>query len=341
MKNVRNSSRYSFPRRKRWVVTGAAGFIGSHLVESLLLGDQEVIGLDNFSTGNKENLIDIERAVGEKKWRKFKFYEGDTRDPDICNQICAGADIVLHQAALGSVPRSITNPLETNDVNVSGFLNILIAAKNRGVRRVVYASSSSVYGNDREPRKVEHRTGEPLSPYAVTKVVNELHAKVFSKIYDIQVIGLRYFNVFGPRQNPDGVYSAVIPRWIKAMIEQEPVIINGDGETSRDFCFIKNVIQANFLAAETEHPEALNQVYNVAVGESTSLLQLYSILKSGLTDYCKVLDEKSGPHFAPFRQGDVKHSLADITKSIELLGYDPEYRLMDGIRQAIPWYISR
>ncbi len=313
-----------------WLVTGVAGFIGSHLLECLLGDGQKVIGLDNFATGHQKNLDEVLSQVKGD----FQFIQGDIRDPAVCQKAVKGVDFVLHQAALGSVPRSIQDPLTTHDVNVTGFLNMLIAAKDAGVKRFVYASSSSVYGDSPILPKVEAHQGNPLSPYAVSKMTNELYAKAFSNCYDIETIGLRYFNVFGARQDPNGQYAAVIPLWVKALLQNEPVYINGDGETSRDFCYVKNVVQANILAATTQNQAAVNTAYNIAVGEQTTLNQLYQALAKRLN-----ISGRS-PVYRAFRPGDVRHSLASIGKAVDLLGYQPTHQIDAGLNEAIAWYSS-
>jgi UDP-N-acetylglucosamine/UDP-N-acetylgalactosamine 4-epimerase len=320
-----------------WLVTGAAGFIGSGLVEALLELNQRVTGLDNFSTGYRHNLDLVRESVGDRAWQNFRFIKGDIRELKECARACEGADYVLHEAALGSVPRSIHDPILTNANNVTGFLNMLVAARDAKVKRVVYAASSSTYGDSPELPKVESVIGRPLSPYAVTKYVNELYADVFARCYDVETIGLRYFNVFGPRQDPNGAYASVIPQWIAALIGDRPVVINGDGETSRDFCFINNVVQANLLAALAQDKEAVNQVYNVALNERTSLNELYEILRSELAEGFPRLHEHR-PQHAQFREGDVRHSQADITKAATLLGFAPTHRIREGLRQTIEWY---
>lgn len=322
---------------KKWLITGVAGFIGSNLLEKLLALGQEVVGLDNFSTGKRENLDEVERIVGRERWKNFKFIEGDLRDLDICMAACSNVDIVLHQGAIGSVPRSIEYPADTHSANATGALNIFVSAKEKRVKRVVYASSSAVYGDEPTLPKVEHRIGKPLSPYAATKLVNEIYADVFSRVYKIELIGLRYFNVFGPRQDPEGPYAAVIPRWISAMLKNQPVFIYGDGETSRDFCYVANVVQANILSALTDNQEALNRVYNIAVGQRTTLNQLFSTIRE------KLLASVSGlkinePVYEDFRPGDIRHSLADITLAKNLLGYQPTHTLADGLEEALDWY---
>ena len=320
---------------RTWLVTGAAGFIGSHLVESLLSLDQTVVGLDNFATGHRNNLQAVQASLSTTQWARFRFMEGDIRDAATCATACQGAQIVLHQAALGSVPRSIADPITSNAANVTGFLNLLVAARDVGVQRFVYAASSSTYGDHPALPKVEHTIGRPLSPYAVTKLVNELYAEVFARTYGLHSMGLRYFNVFGPRQDPNGAYAAVIPRWASALVKGEPVRINGDGETSRDFCFVANAVQANLLAGTTSNPAALNQVYNVAVGERTSLNTLFVLLKGALGPAVKGDPQ---PVHQDFRAGDVRHSLADISKAQTLLGYAPSHDVRAGLRVAAPWY---
>lgn len=324
---------------KTWLITGVAGFIGSNLLETLLKLDQSVVGLDNFSTGHQKNLAEVQSLVTSEQWQRFRFIEGDIRDPDACRQACEGVDFVLHQAALGSVPRSIEDPVTTNATNIDGFLNMLVAARDSKVKRFVYAASSSTYGDHPGLPKVEDLIGKPLSPYAVTKVVNELYADVFAKTYGMACNGLRYFNVFGRRQDPDGAYAAVIPKWTAALISDEPVYVNGDGETSRDFCYIDNAVQANILAAMADKPEALNQVYNVAFGARTTLNQLYQQLRGQLLPRYPHLANAS-PTYRDFRAGDVRHSLADITKARTLLGYSPTHDLHSGLQEAIGWYME-
>lgn len=322
---------------RRWLVTGVAGFIGSHLLETLLQNGQQVVGLDNFATGHRHNLDWVQAAVSPAEWARFRFVEGDIRDATACGQACAGVDFVLHQAALGSVPRSINDPLTTNAANITGFLNMLVAARDAKVRRFVYAASSSTYGDHPGLPKVEHLIGKPLSPYAVTKYVNELYADVFARCYGMESVGLRYFNVFGPRQDPEGAYAAVIPKWAAAILRGETVYINGDGETSRDFCFVANAVQANLLAATTANAEAVNQVYNVAVGDQTSLNQLYQLLAERLKARRPALCPGEPVH-RDFRSGDVRHSRADIGKARERLGYEPTHRIGDGLDVATDWY---
>jgi UDP-N-acetylglucosamine 4-epimerase len=321
---------------KKWLLTGAAGFIGSNLLETLLRLDQEVVALDNYSTGHCRNLAEVQRLVSAEQWTKFKLIEGDIRDLETCKQCSARVDYVLHQAALGSVPRSISNPADSNASNVTGFLNMLIAAKETHVKRFVYASSSSVYGDHPALPKSEEVAGECLSPYALTKRVNELYASVFARCYGLESIGLRYFNVFGPRQDPNGPYAAVIPKWVSAMIHGQPVQINGDGTTSRDFCYVANVVQANLLAATTPDPQAVNQVYNVALHSRTSLNELFALLKERLRDFPHV--GASQPVYADFREGDVRHSEASISKAQRLLGYAPTHQIEEGLDEALVWY---
>ncbi|MEL6710169.1 MAG: NAD-dependent epimerase/dehydratase family protein [Pseudomonadota bacterium] len=324
---------------KYWLVTGAAGFIGSHLLETLLRLNQRVVGLDNFSTGYQHNLDQVQALVSAQQWANFRFIDGDIRDLTTCQQACAEVDFVLHQAALGSVPRSIENPLATNANNIDGFLNMLVAARDAGVKRFVYAASSSTYGDHADLPKVEDKIGNPLSPYAVTKLVNEVYAEVFARAYGFRAIGLRYFNIFGRRQDPNGAYAAVIPKWIAAMLSDESVYINGDGETSRDFCFVDNAVQANLLAATTIDEAASNQVYNVAVSDCASLNQLYALLRDNLMPHCPHLRDAK-PIYRDFRAGDVRHSLADISKAKRLLGYQPTHRIDAGISNTVSWYIS-
>jgi UDP-N-acetylglucosamine 4-epimerase len=321
---------------RRWLITGAAGFIGSNLLLTLLELDQHVVGLDNFATGHRRNLQEVESSVTPDQWRRFRFIEGDIRDPSTTRRACDEIDFVLHQAALGSVPRSIEDPITTNSVNVGGFLEMLKAARDAGVKRFVYAASSSTYGDHPGLPKVESLIGKPLSPYAVTKLANELYAEVFSSIYGFPSIGLRYFNIFGARQDPDGPYAAVIPKWAAAMIHNEPIHINGDGETSRDFCYVANAVQANLLAATTPDPAAVNQVYNVAVGERTSLNELFEHLRTLLAPRFGHL-ATSKPNYRDFRAGDVRHSLADISKAKRLLGYEPTHAVGAGLSEAVEW----
>lgn len=325
-----------------WLVTGVAGFIGSNLLETLLKFNQRVVGLDNFATGHQRNLDEVQAIVGPEKWQNFEFIRGDIRNLDDCRRALlltpdTPVDYVLHQAALGSVPRSLKDPINSNENNISGFLNMLTAARDAKVKRLVYAASSSTYGDHPGLPKVEDAIGKPLSPYAVTKYVNELYADVFARCYGFKTIGLRYFNVFGRRQDPEGAYAAVIPKWIAAMLRNEAVYINGDGETSRDFCYIDNAVQANILAATTENPDAANQVYNVAAGDRTSLNHLYGFLRDSLRLRYPHLQDAM-PIYRDFRPGDVRHSLADITKASQLLGYQPSHKVWQGLEEALAWY---
>jgi UDP-N-acetylglucosamine 4-epimerase len=320
---------------KTWLVTGVAGFIGSNLLEKLLLLNQKVIGLDNFATGHRHNLDEVQSLVSPEQWAQFNFIEGDIYDYEICQQAVSGINYVLHQAALGSVPRSIADPITSNAANITGFLNMLNAAKEEKVDSFTYAASSSTYGDHPALPKVEENIGNPLSPYAVTKYVNELYAGVFAKSYGFKSIGLRYFNVFGKRQDPNGAYAAVIPKWTAAMIEGDDVFVNGDGETSRDFCFIENTVQMNILAA-TAKDEAKDNVYNVAVGDRTTLNDLYRSIQSALKE-CDI-NASQEPIYRDFRVGDVRHSQADVCKAVNKLGYEPEYKILQGISKAMPWY---
>ncbi|WP_140919914.1 NAD-dependent epimerase/dehydratase family protein [Limnobaculum xujianqingii] len=322
---------------KTWLITGVAGFIGSNLLENLLKLDQKIIGLDNFSTGFQYNLDEVKSLVSETQWKNFTFFKGDIRDYSTCEKVVKGVDYVLHQAALGSVPRSINDPITTNSTNISGYLNILTAAKEERVKSFVYAASSSTYGDHPALPKVEDRIGNPLSPYAVTKYVNELYADVYSRCYSFHCIGLRYFNVFGPRQNPNGAYAAVIPKWISQMIHGSDVIINGDGETSRDFCFIRNIVQANILAALSSPVKS--EVFNVAVGDRTTLNQLVKYIQFYLKENDVFHSKK--PIYQDFRIGDVKHSQADISKICSQLGYIPNYTVKQGLEISMPWYIKK
>ncbi|MGG1946439.1 SDR family oxidoreductase [Trinickia sp. NRRL B-1857] len=333
-------------RRGTWLVTGCAGFVGSNLLETLLRLGQRVVGLDNFATGHQRNLDEVQALVAPEQWANFTFIRGDIQNLDDCRRAMTwasageehGVDYVLHQAALGSVPRSIEDPIRTNANNIDGFLNMLVASRDAKVKRFVYAASSSTYGDHPGLPKVEDRIGKPLSPYAVTKLVNELYADVFGRVYGLQSVGLRYFNIVGRRQDPNGPYAAVIPRWISALLKNEPVFINGDGETSRDFCYIDNAVQANLLAATTENPEAVNQVYNVAVGDRTTLNELFEMIVANLADYgCPTTTKVQ---YRDFRAGDVRHSMADIGKAATLLGYDPSHRIGEGLKEAIGWYVA-
>ena len=323
---------------KTWLVTGVAGFIGSNLLETLLKLNQRVVGLDNFATGFQDNLDEVQGLVTPEQWQNFTFIKGDITYPADCAFACKNIDYVLHQAALGSVPRSIADPAATNAANITGFLNMLVASRDAKVSSFTYAASSSTYGDHPALPKVEHTIGKPLSPYAVTKVVNELYADVFAKTYGFETIGLRYFNVFGRRQNPNGAYAAVIPKWAASMIQGEEIFINGDGETSRDFCYIDNAVQANILAATTLSTEAKNQIYNVAVGDRTTLNHLFQSIKSALGELGKTYP--LNVQYRDFRAGDVQHSLADIAKAASLLGYVPTHRIQDGLKAAMHWYVN-
>ena len=324
---------------RTWLVTGVAGFIGSNLLETLLKLNQRVVGLDNFATGHQRNLDEVQTLVSPAQWAHFSFIQGDIREPADCQKACQGVDHVLHQAALGSVPRSLEDPVLTNSANITGFLNMLVAARDAKVKSFTYAASSSTYGDHPGLPKVEDAIGKPLSPYAVTKYVNELYADVFARCYGLNTIGLRYFNVFGPRQDPEGAYAAVIPMWTAALLQGEPVFINGDGETSRDFCFVSNAVQANLLAATAQSPDAVNQVYNVAVGDRTTLNDLFTLLRDNLA--ASGVSASTQPAYRDFRAGDVRHSQADIGKAQRLLGYAPTHRLAKGIAQAMPWYVAQ
>jgi UDP-N-acetylglucosamine 4-epimerase len=324
---------------RRCLITGVAGFIGSNLLEVLLECDQQVVGMDNFATGHRRNLEEVQQRVGPARWAHFSLMECDVAQPSDCAEACGGVDYVLHQAALGSVPRSIADPQGTNRANITGFLNMLVAARDAKVKRFVYASSGAVYGDHPGLPKVEDVIGRPLSPYAVTKCVNELYADVFSKAYGMECIGLRYFNVFGRRQRPDGPYAAVIPIWIANLLKGRGCAVYGDGTTSRDFCYVDNVLQANLLAATTTQPQALNTVYNVAVGEQTTLLELYSMIRERLIPLHPALRGVE-PQFGPFRPGDIRHSLADITRAKLQLGYAPTHTVAQGLDEAIAWYAA-
>lgn len=323
---------------QNWLVTGAAGFIGSNLVETLLKLNQRVVGLDNFSTGKERNLVEVRKLVDARQWNQYQFIEGDIQDLELCHQACRGVDYVLHQAALGSVPRSIEDPIRTHASNITGFLNMLVAARDNKVKRFVYASSSSVYGDHPDLPKREETIGHQLSPYAVTKFVNEVYAGVFARCYGIETIGLRYFNVFGPRQDPSGPYAAVIPIWVAAMIENSPATIFGDGTTSRDFCYVANVVQANLLAATAQRPDAVNQVYNIAVSARTNLVELFELIRRGLTGAFPHLQNFKPVYAAP-RPGDIRHSHADIGKARERLEYEPGHTLAQGMSETLDWYL--
>jgi UDP-N-acetylglucosamine/UDP-N-acetylgalactosamine 4-epimerase len=320
---------------RTWLVTGAAGFIGSNLLEALLVLNQKVIGLDNFATGHQYNLDEVKTEVSDNQWQNFQFIEGDIRDYQMCKNALNGVDYVLHQAALGSVPRSIADPITSNAANITGFLNMLQAAKEADVKSFTYAASSSTYGDHPALPKVEENIGKPLSPYAVTKYVNELYAGVYARTYGFKTIGLRYFNVFGKRQDPDGAYAAVIPKWTSAIIGHKELFVNGDGETSRDFCFIENTVQMNILAA-TASDVAKDQIYNVAVGDRTSLNDLFNAIKDALIK--NQIEIRLEPTYRDFREGDVRHSQADISKAKKTLGYQPMFNISEGIDKAMPWY---
>ena len=322
-----------------WLITGVAGFIGSNLLETLLKLNQRVVGLDNFATGHQRNLDEVQTLVSPTQWANFSFIQGDVREQADCQAACQSVDYVLHQAALGSVPRSLEDPITTNSANITGFLNMLVAARDAKVKSFTYAASSSTYGDHPALPKVEDVIGKPLSPYAVTKYVNELYAEVFARCYGFNTIGLRYFNVFGPRQDPNGAYAAVIPKWTAALLARDAVYINGDGETSRDFCFVANAVQANLLAATTANPDAKNQVYNVAVGDRTTLNILFTLSRDNLTAHGVNADAQ--PVYRDFRAGDVRHSQADVGKAQRLLRYAPTHRLAEGIAEAMSWYVAQ
>ena len=324
---------------RTWLVTGSAGFIGSHLLETLLRAGQKVTSLDNFATGHRHNLDQVREAVGDEAWQRHTFIEGDIADPATCAQACAGSNVVLHQAALGSVPRSMADPLNTHRSNATGFLNMLVAARDAGVGRFVYAASSSTYGDSPTLPKVEDVIGNPLSPYAVTKYLNELYAQVFQRCYGFETVGLRYFNVFGPRQDPNGAYAAVIPRWVAAMLRGEVCQINGDGETSRDFCYIANTVQANLRAGTVPYQADVSQVYNIAVGDRTTLTELHTLIADMLVRE-QAVPSVASPKFASFRAGDVRHSLADVSKARAHLGYAPTHDVKAGMAEAVRWYIA-
>jgi UDP-N-acetylglucosamine 4-epimerase len=328
---------------RTWLVTGCAGFIGSSLLERLLALGQTVVGLDNFSTGHRHNLDEVQASVGAGAWERFRFIESDIRDLDTCRAVCEGVDYVLHQAALGSVPRSLADPIATNASNVTGFLNLLVAARDAGVKRFVYAASSSTYGDHRGLPKVEETIGRPLSPYAVTKYINELYARVFEDSYGIETVGLRYFNVFGRRQDPSGAYAAVIPKWIGQLLRGEACVIHGDGETSRDFCYVENAVQANLLAATAARSlsgvEVTGEVYNVAVGDRTTLKELFAAIRGGLAEHRPDLAGVE-PEYGDFRAGDVRHSQADVSKARERLGYRPTHDVKQGLAEALAWYVA-
>ena len=334
---------YLRDNQSTWLVTGVAGFIGSNLLEKLLILNQKVVGLDSFDTGYQHNIDqaiqDANNITGKDLSNNFRFINGDIRKLNDCKNACNGVDYVLHQAALGSVPRSIEDPIGTNEANINGFLNMLVASRDAKVKRFVYAASSSSYGDNPDLPKVEHMIGNPLSPYAVTKLVNELYANVFAKNYDFKTIGLRYFNIFGKRQDPDGAYAAVIPKWVGAILNKEDVYINGDGETSRDFCYIDNTVQMNLLAATTDNEEAADQVYNVALNDRTSLNELHKMIEERLMQRVEGLEKKK-PIYREFRSGDVRHSQASIDKAKKLLDYQPKYKISEGMDDAIDWYVN-
>jgi UDP-N-acetylglucosamine 4-epimerase len=324
---------------RTWLVTGCAGFIGSNLLEKLLKLNQRVVGLDNYATGYEHNLEEVRSLVTADQWKNFRMIKGDIGDLNACQTACEGVDLVLHQAALGSVPASMDFPIKSHQSNVDGFLNMITAARDAKVKRMVYASSSAIYGDDPELPKVEEKIGRPLSPYAAHKWMNEIYAEVYARCYAFETIGLRYFNVFGPRQDPDGAYAAVIPKWLASMIKAEPIYINGDGETSRDFCFIDNVVQANLLAATTTVPGAANRAYNVAVGERTTLNDLFRFLQEGLKKRNPSMPSQK-PVYREFRAGDVRHSLASVDKAKAFLGYQPTHTTQSGLETALDWYIA-
>jgi UDP-N-acetylglucosamine 4-epimerase len=334
---------YLKDNQRSWLITGVAGFIGSNLLEKLLILNQKVVGLDSFDTGYQHNIEEAIKDANNFTNRdlscNFKFVKGDIKNLSDCRKACEHVDYVLHQAALGSVPRSIENPINTNETNINGFVNMLIASKDAEVKSFVYAASSSSYGDNPDLPKIENMTGNPLSPYAVTKLVNELYASVFAKNYDFKCIGLRYFNIFGKRQDPNGAYAAVIPKWVAAILNNDEVFINGDGETSRDFCYIDNTIQMNILAATTENSDALDQVYNVALNDRTSLNDLYYMIEDKLIQKVEGLKKKK-PTYREFRSGDVRHSQASIQKAKNLLDYEPKYKISEGMDEAIDWYIN-
>ena len=326
-------------RRRTWLITGVAGFIGSHLLEKLLMLDQRVVGMDNFSTGRRLNLDFVKAAVGESRWQNFDFVEGDIRSLETCRQVCNSVDYVLHQAALGSAPRSVDDPIKSNENNVTGFLNMLVAARDAGVARFVYAGSSSTYGDDPRLPKIESVIGHPQSPFAVTKYVNELYADVFARNYGMKSIGLRYFNVFGPRQRINGEYPAVIPAWISALLANETVYINGDGRTGRDFCYVDNAVQANLLAAVVDQEAAVNQVYNVAVNAQTSLNEIFGMIREMVAAHRPGVRSVEPVYREP-RKGDMKFSRADISKASRLLGYYPVCRVREGLAKSVDWYTA-
>jgi UDP-N-acetylglucosamine 4-epimerase len=343
MTSYEKLQKYLIDNQSLWLITGVAGFIGSNLLEKLLMLNQKVIGLDNFETGYEANIdqaiLDANNAIGKDLSNNFKLLKGDIKNSKDCIKACSGVDYVLHQAAIGSVPRSIENPIETNKANIDGFLNMLVASRDAKVKRFVYAASSSSYGDNKDLPKTEEIIGNPLSPYAVTKYVNELYASVFAKNYNFKTIGLRYFNIFGKRQDPDGAYAAVIPKWVNAILNNEDIYINGDGETSRDFCYVDNTVQMNLLAATTQNDKATDQVYNVALNDKTSLNELHDMIQKMLIERVGGLKMKN-PIYRDFRAGDVRHSQASIDKAKKLLDYQPNYKIIDGMEKVIDWYIS-
>ena len=323
---------------KTWLITGVAGFIGSNLLEELLKLNQNVIGADNYSTGFQSNLTEVQKKVSKTQWKRFVFNKGDISKIKFCQFICQDVDYVLHQAALGSVPRSLKDPIKTNNSNITGFLSMLVAARDSNVKNFVYAASSSTYGDHKSLPKREDRIGNPLSPYAITKYVNELYAEIFFKSYSFNSIGLRYFNVFGKRQSPNGAYAAVIPKWLAEISTNQSIIINGDGSTSRDFCYVDNAVQANILAACVTNKKALNQIYNVALGDKTSLKNLFNIIKQEVLKYKSI--DHIPPIYKDFRVGDVRHSQADISKAKKLLGYRPTHKIRSGIKELVLWHMD-
>ena len=343
MTKYKKVEEYLKDHQKTWLITGAAGFIGSNLLEKLLILNQKVVGLDSFETGYQHNIDeaiqDANNITDKDTSDNFKFIKGDIRSLGDCKKACDNVDYVLHQAAIGSVPRSIEDPIGTNEANIDGFVNMLLASRDAKVKRFVYAASSSSYGDNTDLPKIEDMIGNPLSPYAVTKLVNELYASVFAKNYDFKTIGLRYFNIFGKRQDPNGAYAAVIPKWVASIINNEDVFINGDGETSRDFCYIDNTVQINLLAALTDNDEATDQVYNVALNDRTSLNQLYRMIEEKLIKRIQGLEKKE-PIYRDFRSGDVRHSQASIDKAKKFLDYQPKYKISEGLDEAIGWYIN-
>lgn len=343
MTSYKKLQEYLIHNQSTWLVTGVAGFIGSNLLEKLLVLNQKVVGMDTFDTGYQHNIDqaikDANNIVGKDLSNNFRLINGDIRNLTHCNKACYEVDYVLHQAAIGSVPRSIEDPINTNNANIDGFLNMLVASRDANVKRFVYAASSSSYGDNTDLPKIEHMYGNPLSPYAVTKLVNELYADVFARNYNFKTIGLRYFNIFGKRQDPDGAYAAVIPKWVASILNKEDIHINGDGETSRDFCYVDNAVQMNLLAALTQNEEAINEVYNVALNDRTSLNELYQMIEERLVKSIEGLEKKK-PTYRDFRSGDVRHSQASIEKAQKLLDYHPKFRISEGMDETIDWYVS-